>query len=336
MTKTEEYLYKRLDSLSEEKVVLITKINKIAIEIEEVEGMIDDMSRELDIAFEIFSPKPKKNDFNKKEIERLENRKEELTALRDEFVQQCMIVEEDIVEIRESLGEDFDEDLIYDVNEVKEEMVYGYKILDDQEKEKQELASNLNNKSVGILNNLIYKCDICGKLIDVDPVRAKLELEIISKSLKDMSENIKDIIYQLKPVDYKNIDLCTAVERIVNLEKINTDMVINYNISGNKIKLSPIIEMSSVRIVQEAVDNSIKYSEGKNLNINIIYEDEKLRIEIIDDGKGIDFENAISDNGDISSVGLSMMRERTYLLGGNFNIETDTQGTKIEIVLPLS
>lgn len=336
MTKTEKYLYKRLDALSEEKVILITKINKIAIEIEEVDGTIEEMSKDMDVAYEIFSPKPKKNDFNKKEIDRLLSRKDELETLRDEFVKQCMTVEEDIVEIRDSLGEEFDEDLIYDVKDTKEEMVYGFKILDGQEKEKQEIATKINESTISILNSLIYKCDICSKIVDVDPTRAKLELEIISKSLKDMSENVKNIIYHLKPIDYKDIELDIALERIVNLAKLNTEMLINLNIAGEKIKLSPVIEMAAVRIVQEAVDNSIKYSEGKNLNINFIYGDEYIKLEIVDDGKGIDFNNAINDNGEISSLGLSLMRERTYLLGGEINILSDTKGTKIEIMIPLN
>ncbi len=336
MTKVEKYLYKRIDALSEEKVVLITKINKIAIEIEEVEVAIEEMSREMDVAYEIFSPKPKKNDFNKKEIDRLIGRKSELETLRDEFVKQCMVVEEDIVEIKESLGEEYDEDLVYDAKERKEELVYGFKILDEQEKEKQEIATRINQSTVSSLSSLIYKCDICSKIIDMDPTRAKLELEIISNALKEMSENVKDIIYQLKPVDYKDIKLEVALERIVNLAKINSEMLINLNVTGNKLELSPIIEMAVVRIIQEAVDNSIKYSEGKNLNINFVYGDEFIKLEIVDDGKGIDFEKAINDNGEISSLGLSMMRERTYLLGGDINISSDVKGTKIDILIPLN
>ena len=294
------------------------------------------MSNNMDIAFEIFSPRPKKNDFNKNEIERLNTRKEELITLRDEFVKQCMVVEEDIVEIREALGEDFDEDLIYDVNENKEEMVYGFKILDGQEIEKQELAADINDSLYNKINNLIYKSEMACKIIDVDKERAKLELEMIAESLREMSDNVKNIVYRLKPADYNNVDLSIAIERMINLIKLNTEMTVNYNISGDKVKLSPVIEMTLLRIVQEATDNSLKYSEGKNLNVNLIYGEDSIKLEIQDDGKGIDFEKSINDNGELSSFGLSMMRERTYLLGGDINIETDTKGTIITIVVPIN
>lgn len=338
MTKTEKYLYKRLDALSEEKVVLITKINKITIEIEEVEEKMEEIANELDTAFEMFSPKPKKNDFNRNEIERLAKRKEELVALRDEFVKQCMVVEEDMVEIKESLGEEYDEELASEINEneAKEQMVYGFRILHDHELEKQKFAGRLNDDTLSVINNMIHKCDICEKILEVDSARAGLELEIISKSLRDMQTNIKDIIFELKPADYKNINIELSLERMINLMRLNTEMNMNINIKGDKKKYSPVIEMSALRIIQEAAVNSIKYSEGKNLNINLIYEEELLKIEIIDDGKGIDFKNIVDDYGDLSSLGLSIIRERAYLLGGGVNISSDQKGTKITVMIPIS
>ncbi len=337
MTMVEKYLYKRIDSLSEEKVILITKINKITIELEEVEGMIDEISGELDTAFEMFSPKPKKNDFNRKEIDRLMKRKEELTSLRDEFVKQCMAVEEDIAEIREALGEEFDEDLLYDLNDDNkntEDISCALKVIDEQEKEKQEIATRINDSTISIINNMIYKCDMCTKIIDVDSTRAKLELEILTKELKEMQDNIKNIVYRLKPADYTEVNLKTALERMVNLLKLKTEMTVNFSITGTQHRLLPVVEMTCIRIIQEATDNSLNYSEGKNLNINLIYEDEMLRIEIKDDGKGINFDNAIGDNGDINTLGLSIMRERAYLLGGSVQILSDTKGTNIIVYIP--
>ena len=337
MTKTEKYLKNRLESLSEEKVNLITKINKITIEIEEVDNKIDEMLSNMDSAFEIFSPKPKKNDFNKKEIDRLNNRKEELLVLRDEFVNQCNVVEEDILSIKDALGEDCEEDYNFEEEDIiqKKETLYGFGILEKQETEKQRIANEISDITINNINNLIHKCDICQKIIDVDSVRAKLELEIMSKNLKDLSQDIKKIIFELKPVNYDNADIEVSLERLVNLFKISTDMIINLNISGKKVELNPVVESTCVRIVKEALENSIKYSEGKNVNINFIYEDEFIKIEIEDDGKGIDFEKNIDDNGDINTFGLSVIKEKVYLLAGKTSICSDNNGTKINVLIPI-
>ena len=82
ITKAESYLYDRLEMLSDEKVLLITKLNKIQIEIEETDNMITSMAQDVDTAFEVFSPRPKRNDFAKEGIAKLNKRKEELKLLK--------------------------------------------------------------------------------------------------------------------------------------------------------------------------------------------------------------------------------------------------------------
>ena len=77
ITKAENYLYERLEMLSDEKVLLITKLNKIQIEIDETDNRIAAMAEDVDTAFEVFSPRPKKNDFAKEGIAKLEKRKDE-------------------------------------------------------------------------------------------------------------------------------------------------------------------------------------------------------------------------------------------------------------------
>ncbi len=189
MTRVEKYLYKRIDILSEEKVTLITKINKIAIEIEEIDSKIEEILNDLDSAYEIFSPKPKKNDFNKKEIDNLNKRKEELTALRDEFVNQCMIVEEDIAEIKDSLD---------DENEDSDEV----DLIEEHRKDKEQLAEMLSQATIQSIDDMIYKCDMCTKIVDVDPVRAKLEIQMISYDLKNVQDTIKTIVFKMNPTEF--------------------------------------------------------------------------------------------------------------------------------------
>lgn len=60
ITKAESYLLERLEMLSDEKVIIITKINNIDIELEEIDSKIVEIQKDVDEAFEIFSPRAKK------------------------------------------------------------------------------------------------------------------------------------------------------------------------------------------------------------------------------------------------------------------------------------
>ena len=62
MEKMKKYLESRLELLSNEKVDLISKVNEINLELEEIDFKINDVKKNMDDAVEIFSPRRKKNE----------------------------------------------------------------------------------------------------------------------------------------------------------------------------------------------------------------------------------------------------------------------------------
>mgnify|MGYP006874672759 CR=1 FL=1 len=76
-TKSERYLKNRLVKLIDEKTILVSKINNIEIQIEEIDLKINEISKDVDNSFEIFSPHAKKNDFIRDEIDKLKESKKD-------------------------------------------------------------------------------------------------------------------------------------------------------------------------------------------------------------------------------------------------------------------
>ncbi len=340
ITKAESYLYERLEMLSDEKVMLITKLNKIQIEIEETDNMIAAMAEDVDTAFEVFSPRPKKNDFAKEGIAKLEKRKDELKLLKKDFAEQLMKLEGDINVIRDALGEapESGEEVFYsDEVEDSEAKLYGIQILESQEAERKRIARDLHDSIVQVLTNLVHKCEICSKIMDMDSIRAKLELEIMSKTLKDTIAEMRDIIYDLRPMSFDDLGLEVTLERALKSIDAGTDMKISFNVEGENQELSPIVQLTIFRIVQECANNSIKYSKGKALDIRLIYEGKTVLLEISDDGQGFEY---VEGNGNQeknhTGFGLSMMRERVALLSGYIDIDTAIgKGTVVRVTIPV-
>lgn len=340
--KAEAYLYDRLDMLSDEKVSLVTKLNKIQIEIEEIDIKIAQMSEDVDTAFEVFSPRPKKNDFVKIEIDKLTKRKEELKELFSDFSEQLVSIDEDIDVIREALGEaPEDGEEIYIRGETKDnidEQMYGIKILEQQENERGRIARDLHDSVVQVLTSLVHKSEICMKIVDVDAIRAKLELEIMSKTIRETIEEMRNIIYDLRPMSFDDLGLDVTLERIIKKIDSETEMNVSLKIEGEPKELQKVVQITLFRIVQECVSNSIKYSDGKNLNIRLMYYDDIVYLEIADDGKGIEnLHNPEIGNSDShTGLGLNMMRERVSLLSGDIEIKTQVgEGTAIKIRIPI-
>ena len=104
------------------------------------------------------------------------------------------------------------------------------------------------------------------------------------------------------------------------------DVIHNVNIPENyNIDISNTL----YRITQEAINNIIKYSKAKNVDIDVRKVDQNLILEINDDGIGFDTEKA--------SNGIKNMQERTSLHNGHFEIKSILKkGTKIKVWFPLT
>jgi len=80
-------------------------------------------------------------------------------------------------------------------------------------------------------------------------------------------------------------------------------------VEGERPELSPGVDLSAYRIIQEGLTNALKHSKGAHAEVVIRYVDSSVQLEISDDGLG-------STNGDGNGHGLVGMRERVALYGG--------------------
>ena len=286
ISKAEEYLLKRLEMLSDEKIILVTKVNKLNIEIEQIDAMIKQIAQDVDTAFEIFSPRQKKNDFAKQEIDKLLSHKEELKETVASLTESANELEEDIQAIREALGQpveinniDIEDEYIESV--YYEDTTYGMKILEQQENERSRIARDLHDSVVQVLTNLVHKCEICSKIMDVDGIRAKLELEIMSRNLREAISEMRNIIYDLRPMSFDDLGLNVTLESFINDVKSRTNMEITFNVEGTPNVLPSIMQLTIFRVVQEATNNSIKHSKGKKLDIVFKYDSDNIYLYII-------------------------------------------------------
>jgi signal transduction histidine kinase len=85
---------------------------------------------------------------------------------------------------------------------------------------------------------------------------------------------------------------------------------VTLRVEGERRSLSPGVDLSAYRIVQEGLTNVLKHSHGAHADVLVRFDDSAVRLEISDDGV------ASSHNGVGDGHGLVGMRERVALYGG--------------------
>ena len=338
-TKIEVYLKRKKEYLIERNILLNVKLNKNNIESEKIDIKIKEIDSNMDIGLELFSPHSKINDFTKEELHSLSLQKRNLIEENESIIAEITNIGIEIKELDEVIEElddliTVDDTEILDDNNIdlykSQDKLSGYEILKKQEIEKQRIARELHDSPIQVLTNCIHKVELCNKVIDIDPIRAKLELEILSNTIRSTINEMRSIIFDLRPMAFDDLGFEITLERIITQIRNDCKMNIDIEYSGIKRKINSITGLTVIRLIQEACNNSVKHSMGKNINISFAYKEENISISIKDDGKGFDLSK--ESNG----FGLSIMRERVYLLEGKFNIRSNNNGTEINISLPIN
>lgn len=221
--------------------------------------------------------------------------------------------------------------------EQSDDKIYKRNILEIQEMERQRIARDMHDTVVQNLTSLIHKIELCDKIGDVDPVRCKLELRFMKNIIRDTIQDLREIIFDLRPFSLEEISLENAIER--ELLKIRGFGIVNisYEVEGKSDNLSNIISLTVFRVIQEVCNNVLKHAQANNIFVKLSFMKEELLVSIKDDGNGFDV-NAIDhfERLDNSGFGISMMRERVYLLSGKVEFNSKPgDGTEVIIKVPM-
>ncbi len=216
----------------------------------------------------------------------------------------------------------------------------GISILEAQEMERKRIARDLHDSTVQSLTNIVHKTEFCSKMIDKDPVQVKLELVTMMDHIRASIDDMRRIIYDLRPMSIDDLGLVPTIQRFVNQNKMEYEDInfqIKVSSESDEIDIPAVVTLTVFRIIQEACNNIFKYSLAKNVIIAINYWEDELEVSIIDDGIGFDKTKIGKGEKKHSGFGLSIMQERAQLLRGTFSLESESgKGTKVSISIPYS
>lgn len=140
--------------------------------------------------------------------------------------------------------------------------------MDIQEKERQRIARDLHDSSLQNLSHLLHNVELSSLYVDEDPVKAKLELAVVNSRLKSIIQEIRDTIFDLRPMTFDDLGLKEAFDRLVYKLRESSKFNITYNIEDIGCNNSLIL-MTIFRIIEECLNNAIKHSRGSKINFEL-------------------------------------------------------------------
>ena len=176
--------------------------------------------------------------------------------------------------------------------------------------------------------NIVFRAEVCERLIDIDMLRAKKELGDLRSQVRLCLKETRKIIFDLRPMTLDDLGLVPTVKRFLDAAQERSGIITEIRILGEERRLDSYVEIGVFRIFQEAITNVEKHANASAISIVMEFRRDALLATIVDDGKGFD----TADNLGSESFGLLGMRERVNLLNGELTIKSEVgMGTKIMI-----
>jgi len=211
------------------------------------------------------------------------------------------------------------------------------KVLESQEQDRKKVAREIHDSIAQTMSNVIIKAEVCNQLLTLDTDKTKEELKNLKELTKQSLQDVRRIIYDLRPMSLDDLGIIPTLERHIEKIREETDLEITFNVKGNVKSLENVVNVTLFRVAQESLNNVIKHAEAKKVQINLIFSDKYIELFIKDDGKGFKYEKVNKNLSINSGYGISGMEERVKLLGGDFTIKSEiNKGTSCRARIEIS
>jgi len=219
---------------------------------------------------------------------------------------------------------------------IKEQKFRSVLILEGQEEERKRIAMDIHDGIGQLLTSLKFQIES----IDMgNYVESRNKLEEAKNLLKDVIKEVRRVTFNLKPTVLSDYGISPGLS--VYVKEINklTNVEITFsNKTGFSQRLPSKIENNIYRIIQEAINNSLKYSKTEAISVNLQHDQDNVIVEIIDNGVGFDEELLEKPNFKAESGnGFFNMFERTEYINGKLEVKSSPgEGTKVTLTVPLN
>lgn len=208
----------------------------------------------------------------------------------------------------------------------------NYSILKIQEEDRQRIAMELHDTSLQRLSHVIHQIELASLYMNDDILKSRLELAEVKQNIKIVIEEIRNTIFDLRPMSFDDLGIGETIERYI--EHVNRNHLFRIHTEIDQIDSDsyPVL-LNIYRIIQEGISNAINHSGGDEICLKCYSENQVCHIEIEDNGHGFVAEDKKDKR---KHFGLSVIKERVMMMNGKIQIDSVLdKGTKIAVTIPL-
>jgi signal transduction histidine kinase len=154
-------------------------------------------------------------------------------------------------------------------------------------------------------------------------------IQSITTIIDESIVELRNLSRSLTSSTFTDNDLDRLIELECNKVRGARLCDVNFVCSSSAIESSAAVKSFVVRILQEFLQNSLKHSQCKTINVELFDDAQGILLAATDDGKGF------TEGNGHAGIGLANMRKRAAIIGADLAIESSPrQGTRLRLFIP--
>ena len=186
--------------------------------------------------------------------------------------------------------------------------------------ERTRLARDLHDAVTQTLFSASLIAEVLPELWELDPEEARKSNEELRQLTRGALAEMRTLLLELRPTALTQAHFPDLLKQLSEAVIGRARLPVSLSVSGN-YELPPDIKVAFYRIAQESLNNIVKYSRAKQVQINILLDCCNVHLEIKDDGIGFDRANVKP-----TSLGMRIMRERAEVIGATLKVSSTPGG----------
>lgn len=215
---------------------------------------------------------------------------------------------------------------------MRQKQLQASQIVEGQEEERKRIAKDIHDGIGQMLTALKFNIESIN-LSNKEKTAEKIEY--IKSLASDLIKGVRTATFNLTPPELSDHGIFPALHKMTHeLSKLTGKNILFENKTEENIRFNSLAETNIYRVVQEAVNNAIKYAEANYILVTINFNDNILSVVIDDDGKGFDDSilGKVPKNTSEGGMGLFFMKERMNYINGRLFINSiPGKGTRVTI-----
>jgi two-component system NarL family sensor kinase len=214
---------------------------------------------------------------------------------------------------------------------------HSKRIIEAQENERRRVSRELHDSVNQILASAKFRVESLHEQISRRNTRLRREVQKTRDLLHRVMMEVRRISRNLRPSELDDLGLIAAVRNLADEFSERTGIAIRLRLPKTDPALTPEVELTLYRIIQEALNNVEKHSRASRVKIGIDRNDSSITAVIEDNGKGLAQTKLSRGRHRNGGLGLLDMRERSSFLHGTLEISAGSpRGTVVEVCIPLN